>query len=230
MRLLSSFSVANIYDVTGCNIIGSNMLGGQNGDDFITTDFNNVTAAYDAWPVGANDIALNPLYVDAANGNFTYTDPTVLVSDAIGRPIGSNMSFAATITLSTSTLSFTEGSGFEVDVTVPDFLPIAQPKIRPFMVLSETARNVKVTSLDLSGTDAANWNLNQVLPLILNKSSAASVKVMFDPVVDVPTYGLTAAVDVISNDLLSGSLSVALTGDAVGSLPSTSNQNWSLYD
>lgn len=236
-RLLTSFS-ANIYTVTECNLVhgptssgrGQLLGGAAGGDDTFVWDYNNVVSnSYDTFPVGVHDIHLNPLYGSFSAGNFTYTDPTVLVSDSSGSPLGTNMDFRSTVNISTPMLDYTEGSGFEVDVIAPDNTPAAQPKSQPIHVFSQTTSNVVITSLTLEGPNAADWHILCDPPIIVNKSNPASIKVEFDPQENQATYGLVASVKIGTTDPAHPLLVVDLEGDAVGGTAS-SVTDWSLYE
>lgn len=236
-RLLSSFNI-NEVTVTNTNFrYGAQssgrgqLLGGDNGDDTIVWDYNNVVSgSYDQFPVGANDISIDPGYTSFANGDFTYSDATVLISDASGEPLGSTANFVPSVLVPTISLDYTEGTGYEVDVVVPDFLPQAQPKSQPVQVQSQTVGNVLVTSLAIGGPNAGDYSVLAVPPVIVNKSCPVSIKVQFDPMVGVPTAGLTADLTLGTNDAANPSLIVTLEGDAVGDIPGASNESWELYE
>ncbi|NUP93507.1 MAG: hypothetical protein HUU36_11715 [Candidatus Omnitrophica bacterium] len=237
LRLLTSFS-ANIYTATECNFVqgptasgrGQLLGGAGGGDDTFVWDYNNVVSnSYDTFPVGAHDIHINPLYGSFSAGNFSYTDPTVLVSDSSGYPLGTNRDYRPSVSLSTASLDYTQGTGYEVDVVAPDNTPAAQPKSQPVHVFSQAVRNVVITSLTLKGPNAADWNILCPAPIIVNKSSPASIRIEFDPQETLPTYGLQATLEIGTSDAANPLIVVALEGDAVGGAPS-SVPDWSLYE
>ncbi len=247
MRLLTSSSPsANNLTVTNCNFRLSvngggsgQLLGGTDlVDDTVVWDYNNVVSnSYGTFPVGPNDIQVDPLYNDTTvspplmtASDFRINDATVLVADASGNPIGTNANFNAVVNIPTVLLDYTEGTGFEVDVVVPDFLPAAQPKIQPVQIFSENVQNVAVSALNLVGPDGTEWGVTPIPPVVVNKSCPVSVKVAFDPTVTQPTAGLMATLEVESNDFVTGTLTVDLVGDAVGMFPGAANENWALFD
>ncbi len=235
-RLLSSFS-ADIYTVTECNFVHGPTISGRGqllggpagGDDTIVWDYNNVVSNYyDSFSAGPHDIQIDPSYTSFSSGNFTYLEPTVLVSDSSGGPLGTNTNFGPSINIPTVSLDYTEGTGYEVDVLAPDNTPAAQPKSQPIQVFSQNAGNVIISTLSLKGTNAADWNILCQPPIIVNKSCPVSIKVEFDPQETQPTYGLTATVEIGSNDPSNSLVAVGLEGDAVGGVPSAVI-DWSLY-
>jgi hypothetical protein len=245
MRLLTSAN-ANILTVTNCNFRHGptssgrgQLLGGTDlVDDTVIWDYNNVVSnSYGTFPVGANDIQIDPLYMDTTISppfntiaDFRVTDPTVLVSDDSGGPIGSNRNYTASANIAPLSLDYITGSGYEVDVLLPDFVLAAQPKTQPFQTFSQTVGNVVLSSLTLTGPDASEWTIPTLTPVIVNKSCPVSVKVTFDPMVTTPTLGLTAAVDVETNDPVLATTQVDLLGDAVGEFPPASVEDWRLYE
>ncbi len=236
-RLLSSFS-ANVYTVTECNFVHGptasgrgQLLGGPaGGDDTIIWDYNNVVSnSYGSFPVGDHDIHIDPSYTSVTSGNFTYSEPTVLVSDSSGGPLGTNTNFGPSVHVPTLSLDYTQGTGFEVDVLAPDNTPAAQPKSQPVHVFSQNVGNVLISTLNIKGTNAADWNILCDPPIIVNKSCPVSIKVEFDPQETQPTYGLIASLEIGTNDLANAVVTVALEGDAVGGVPSAVI-DWSIYE
>ncbi|MCA9448514.1 MAG: hypothetical protein KC931_15435, partial [Candidatus Omnitrophica bacterium] len=244
VRLLSSAN-ANDLIFTNCNFRygptssgRGQLLGGPDmTDDTIVWDYNNVVSGnYGSFPVGANDISTDPLYSDTTinpplmtASDFRINDATVLIADASGGPLGTNANLNPVAMVPTTMLDFTEGTGFEVDVVVPDFLPSAQPKSQPVMVTSHTVGNVVVDSITLVGNDPTEWTVMPIPPVVVNKSCPVSLKVIFDPTVTQPTDGLMSTLEIATNDSAAGTFMVDLVGDAVGMFPGAANDNWSLY-
>ncbi|MCA9418965.1 MAG: hypothetical protein KC917_22010, partial [Candidatus Omnitrophica bacterium] len=244
VRLLSSAN-ANDLIFTNCNFRHGptssgrgQLLGGPDmTDDTIVWDYNNVVSGnYGSFPVGANDISTDPLYSDTTinpplmtASDFRINDATVLIADASGGPLGTNANLNPVAMVPTTMLGFTEGTGFEVDVVVPDFLPSAQPKSQPVMVTSHTVGNVVVDSITLVGNDPTEWTVMPIPPVVVNKSCPVSLKVIFDPTVTQPTDGLMSTLEIATNDSAAGTFMVDLVGDAVGMFPGAANDNWSLY-
>lgn len=93
--------------VTNMSITDSN-ISDFNGtpDGTLTLDYNNViTGTYSGFTAGANDVSVDPVYTDAAGGDFTYAEASLLTADSGGGPIGSAATLADFVPVELSTMS-----------------------------------------------------------------------------------------------------------------------------
>ena len=111
-----------------------------------------------------------------------------------------------------TTLLFTEGTGFEVDVEQG-----GSPTTQVVMVSNVGTSDLTISNLAFSGTDSGDFSLVSppTLPLALSKSANQPLTVQFDPQATQRTLGLSASLDISSDDPNEPVLSIPITGDAV---------------
>lgn len=116
------------------------------------------------------------------------------------------------IDLDESELSFSLGSGFEVDVVAGD-----GPSTRPLTLSNSGQANLTITSLTWQGTAASQFSLVSppALPLVIAPGGSQGLVIQFAPSSTEPEYGLEAQLAIGSNDPNQATILVDVSGDAV---------------
>lgn len=120
--------------------------------------------------------------------------------------------FEQRLGVASTQLGFLEGTRYAVDVTKG-----GKPTTSSLEIRNDGLAPLTISEVKISGPQSADFSLAQptALPLTVAPEARTALTVRFDPKTPQRTLGLSATLVVTSNDPISSTTAVTLTGDAV---------------